>query len=322
MMGTSLEKKEETSVVTQKKTIRDLVSGDAFKDQVAMALPRHLTPERFIRVALTALNRTPALMQCTQQSLFQCLLDLSALGLEPDGRRAHLIPFNNRKSGSVICTLIVDYKGLAELVLRSGDVTYIHSDVVCENDEFSYNMGQIEKHAINFREPRGEVYAAYAIAKMKSGDTSTCVMSKEDVESIRKRSKAGSFGPWITDWNEMAKKTAFRRLSKWLPLSPEIREQIEADDKYQFNADIAPASKTPLESAIARAELMGIDALSCKTAKEVDELIAAQPPPCDVIETTPSDTEEKTITATATESEEKPEPRSEKKQSATKSSFA
>jgi recombinational DNA repair protein RecT len=55
-------------------------------------------------------------------------------------------------------------------------------------------------------------------------------MAKEEVDAIRKRSRSGASGPWVTDYNEMSKKTVFRRLSKWLPLSPEVRDAAENDD--------------------------------------------------------------------------------------------
>jgi recombination protein RecT len=217
----------------QHRTIKDLLCSDQFKTQVAMALPKHCTPDRFVRVALTAMMRTPKLMGCSQESLFSCLLSLSQMGLEPDGRRAHLIPFEDRKRGTTVCTLIVDYKGLAELIMRSGEVSYLHADIVCENDEFDVDMGQIFHHRVDYRKPRGKAYAAYATAKMRDGTTKSEVMTRDEVESIRGRSRAGQSGPWVTDWNEMAKKTVFRRLSKWLPLSPELRDRIEADDELQ-----------------------------------------------------------------------------------------
>lgn len=215
-MSEAVTKRDENS-------LRALVEGDAFKAQVAKALPKHLTPDRFIRIACTAMLKTPKLMECTQTSVFNALLSLSQLGLEPDGRRAHLIPYGN------VCQLIVDYKGLVELAMRSGNVANIHADVVCDNDEFVYDRGQITKHAINFREKRGNVFAAYATVRFKDGTEKTEVMNKEEIEAIRKRSKAGNDGPWVTDWNEMAKKTVFRRLSKWITLSPEYHEILEKD---------------------------------------------------------------------------------------------
>jgi len=210
--------------------LRGLLSGDKFKAAVQQALPKHLTPDRFIRVALTAMTRTPKLAECDQESFFAALLTLSQLGLEPDGRRAHLIPFENRKRNCVEVQLIVDYKGLSELAMRSGVVSNIHADVVCENDIFEVDRGEIKQHSIDFKRARGEVYAAYAICRFKDGSEKAEVMTREEIEAIRKRSRAGNAGPWVTDWSEMAKKTVFRRLSKWLPLSPEQRDIVEADD--------------------------------------------------------------------------------------------
>ena len=222
-----------TQVPVQKRqlTIRDQLESPKFRDEIAKALPKHLTPDRFIRVAVSTLTRTPKLKECEPVSLFGAMLTLSQLGIEPDGRRAHLIPFENRRRGCVECQLIIDYKGLAEMAMRSGVVSYLHADVVCDADIFEENMGEIIAHKIDRRKPRGEVYAAYAICKFKDGTAKAEVMSSEEIEAIRKRSKAGNSGPWITDWNEMAKKTVFRRLSKWLPLSPEFRDAVEADEE-------------------------------------------------------------------------------------------
>ena len=222
-------------------TIRDQLESPKFRDEIAKALPKHLTPDRFIRVAVSALTRTPKLKECEPVSLFGAMLTLSQLGIEPDGRRAHLIPFENRRRGCVECQLIIDYKGLAEMAMRSGVVSYLHADVVCDADIFEENMGEIVSHKIDRRKPRGEVYAVYAICKFKDGTAKAEVMSSEEIEAIRKRSKAGQSGPWITDWNEMAKKTVFRRLSKWLPLSPEFRDAVEADDEPASHIEVRPA---------------------------------------------------------------------------------
>ena len=234
---------EQLAAPAQKRqlTIRDQIESPKFREEIAKALPKHLTPDRFIRVAVSALTRTPKLKECEPVSLFGALLTLSQLGIEPDGRRAHLIPFENRRRGCVECQLIIDYKGLAEMAMRSGVVSYLHADVVCDADIFEENMGEIVAHKIDRRKPRGEVYAVYAICKFKDGTAKAEVMSSEEVEAIRKRSKAGNSGPWITDWNEMAKKTVFRRLSKWLPLSPEFRDAVEADDEPASHIEVRQA---------------------------------------------------------------------------------
>jgi recombination protein RecT len=213
-------------------TIKDLLKGDDLKRAIAAALPKHMSPDRFIRVALTATMRNPDLLACTQTSFFRCLLDLSAYGLEPDGRRAHLIPFKNNKTRVLECTLIIDYKGLADLVRRSGDVSYIHADSVFIEDvfDFSYGSGAFLKHKPALRERTGQPVAFYSFVLLKDGSEDFLVMSKSDVDKIRKRSRAADAGPWVTDYDEMAKKTVFRRHSKWLPLSPEVRSATEYED--------------------------------------------------------------------------------------------
>lgn len=224
-------------------TLRAHLEGDAFKAAVARALPTHMKPERFIGIALTAMTTVPKLKDCTQATFFAALLKLSQLGLEPDGRHAHLIPYKNGKASAAAgrdvydCQLIVDWKGLSALIYRSGIVSTLHADVVRRGDVFRYSMGVLDEHVPHYLRTddakpadAGEIFAVYSTATMKDGERKTEVMSVAEVEAIRKRSRAGSSGPWVTDWNEMAKKTVFRRLSKWLPLSPELHAAVSADD--------------------------------------------------------------------------------------------
>lgn len=227
---------------TQKRelTIRDRLESQDFRAAVAKALPKHLTPDRFVRVACTCIMRTPKLAQCDQTSFFNALLTLSQLGIEPDGRRAHLIPFENRKRNVTEVQLIIDYKGLVELVMRSGMVSNIHADIVCDADDFEFDRGELKKHRINFREPRGKIYAAYCIVRFKDGSEKCDVMTVDEIGATRSRSRAGQAGPWVTDWAEMAKKTVFRRLSKWLPLSPEFRDAIEVDEDTAIDISTPP----------------------------------------------------------------------------------
>lgn len=248
-----------TQLAVKPQTLRNLIT--TMQPQFQLALPKHLTAERFTRVAITALTRTPKLQDCSPESFIKCLLDLSALGIEPDGRRAHLIPYGKE------CTLIIDWKGLAELAQRSGQIAKLHADLICENDSFVYNLGQIHEHQIDFRLPRGKPYAAYAMAVTKDGAVYNAVLTEDEILSVRNGSqgwKAFEKGfakqsPWDpknpTSEREMWKKTAFRRLSKWLPLSAEFRDAVEKDD---LAFDIEPAPKSgrvvlppPVELAIA-----------------------------------------------------------------------
>jgi len=242
-------------------TIKDHLNSPGLKAEIARALPAHCKPDRMMRVAITALTKTPKLAQCDQASFFQALLSLSQLGLEPDGRRAHLIPFENRKRGIVECQLIIDYKGLVELAYRSGAVKSIHADIVREGDEFEYSVGRVVRHTPWFlrrdaEKPAtaGKMVAAYCAVTIAGGAEKHEVMSKEQIDGIRARSKSGNSGPWVTDYDEMAKKTVFRRCSKWLPLSAEILEALDKDDDVIEHARPAPVQSL---SSITEALLAG-----------------------------------------------------------------
>lgn len=225
----------ETALIKKPATIKEWLQSASFYDAVKTALPAHLTAERFIRVALTALMKTPKLAQCSQESIFKAMLDLSSVGLEPDGRRAHLIPYQNKKTGQLEAQLIIDYKGIIELSKRSGDVTVWRAEIVCENDVFSWANGVVS-HQIDWRSPRGKMQAVYSHVRTKDGLDDYEVMTIDQVSDIRKRSKAGNAGPWVTDYEEMAKKTVMRRHSKRLTLSPEFRDAIEKDsDRIDFD---------------------------------------------------------------------------------------
>jgi len=214
-----------------------LKSGD-FHDAVMKALPKHMKADRFIRVALTAIMKTPKLAECSQESMLKCMLDLSALGLEPDGRRAHLIPYRNNKKGTMEATLIVDFKGLIELSKRSGEVANWRAGLVCEADEFSWENGVIS-HKVNWLKPRGEMLAVYSHVRGKDGTDDYEVMTLDEVSAIRQRSKSPNNGPWVTDFGEMAKKSVMRRHSKRLTLSPEFVVAVGYADE-QSGVEIQP----------------------------------------------------------------------------------
>lgn len=202
--------------------LKSLINSEGVRNQIARALPSHCTPDRFLRVATTMLLRVPKLAQCSKESFMKAMLDCSSLGLEPDGRRCHLIPYGSEVQ------LIVDWKGLVELAKRSGEVVSWKAETVKERDEFAWEAGEIT-HKINWREDRGKLQAVYSIVKLQSGEIDTEVMTLAEVEAIRKRSKASGSGPWVTDFEEMAKKTVIRRHSKRLTLSPEFHHALEVD---------------------------------------------------------------------------------------------
>jgi recombination protein RecT len=278
-------------------TLKTLFADKAFESAVAQALPKHITPARFLRVALTTITRTPLLAQCDIASLTKAMLHCSSVGLEVDGRRAYLVPFRNNQRNCYECQLIIGYQGLAELAYRSGDVASIHADKVCDADVFEYDRGEIVKHVIDFKKPRGEPYAYYAIVRFKDAARAPkCeVMSKEEVNAIMRRSRAASNGPWKTDYDEMAKKTVFRRCSKWLNLSNEFRDAVIAEDDDGAELTLPPGSLT---EQITAAETSALEKRGAKAE-------AALPPPAQ--ESIPPPTEDNPELAP----EKSPDPASE-----------
>lgn len=229
-------------VAPVKKDLDFWLNSDKFQESVRVILPKYATPERFFKLCTAARTKNPKLMECTPASVLQCLVDLSAMGLEPDGRLAHLIPYRTKIKGEkgqpdkyvMICQLIVDYKGLAELAYRSGLLKRMpRAEVVRENDFFEWVDGKVT-HKIDFRmtlEQRGTVFAAYSCVWLKDSDEPDyCTLSWEEIESVRKSSRAATSGPWVTHWDEMAKKSAFKRHSKWLPrMAAEFYDALEKD---------------------------------------------------------------------------------------------
>jgi recombination protein RecT len=208
------------------------------KEQFAIALARHVDPDRFVRIALTVVRRNPELLKCDQSSFLAALMECAQLGLEPDSVNglAYLLPFRE-KGGGMKCQLIPGYRGLVQLARRSGQISEIYAEIVQEHDEFSVLKGTDHKitHVPNYRQA-GEVQFAYAVAKFKDGGLHFEVMPLEEIQEIRKRSRASGSGPWVTDFAEMAKKTALRRLCKLLPLSAEFMDAIEIDDRQYSKA--------------------------------------------------------------------------------------
>ena len=224
----------------KKGDIRSYIQSDVVKKQIAMVLPKHLTADVMARVVCTAILKTPRLAECRIESLLQSIMLLSQFGLLPDGRSAHLIPYFNTKAQCYDCQAIIDWKGKVARATENG-VENIAADVVCFNDKFTWKMtpdGLHFDHEIDFRNPdRGAMFAAYVIWK-HGGKFSGVIMTKLEIDNIRKRSKSPDKGPWQTDFNEMAKKTVVHRASKLWPLDAKFAEAIEVQAKVEDVIDL------------------------------------------------------------------------------------
>ena len=210
---------------TKEDQVRDLIQASQKKYEQVLA--GTINSDKFIAVALRELKNTPKLLDASVPSLLGALLGAAQLGLEPGGPLGHayLVPYGKEVQ------LIVSYKGMEQLAYRSGIVASINARVVREGDVFDFEFGSNEfiKHR-----PKagvgGEVTHAYCIARLVTGGQVMVVLFREDIDRRRPSSKAKG-GPWDTDYDEMARKSAIRAIFRDLPASTETQRALGYDER-------------------------------------------------------------------------------------------
>lgn len=205
-----LAEKANGNVATRKQpeSIKDWIK--VMEPEIKKALPSVITPERFTRMALTAISTNPKLAECTPQSFMGALMNAAQLGLEPNTPlgQAYLIPYRNK--GKMEVQFQIGYKGMIDLAHRSGEFANIYAQTVYENDTFDYELGLepklVHKPATS---NRGEVIMYYAVFKLVNGGFGFEVMSKEDIQEHAKtysQAYGSGYSPWTKNFDEMAKK--------------------------------------------------------------------------------------------------------------------
>lgn len=266
----------------------DLVSKK--RDQLAMLLAGGVDPERFITVALAAVQNTPKLMECSPISIFAAIREAATYGLElgPLGD-ASLVPYDGE------ATLSVEYRGYRKLAMRDGSVRVIAADVVYENDAFRIVSGS-ESPGI-YHEPalseRGNILGAYAWARLANGELVYVWMTEAELYKRRDVSRswrtALKYGRTDSIWHlwpvEMMRKTVIKRLcSEQLPLTPLVREAITRDTdadlvRLEERSGVQPGQ---LQGGDARQRIlaaMGVAGeLPATTAKPAEAPQPASPP--------------------------------------------
>lgn len=252
-----------------------MLKSDQFRASLAEALPAEISIDRFTRVAITALQQNPDLLNKDRNSLFLAVRRCAEFGLNPDGREAALVAFGN----AVVCMPMVG--GLRRIAAKYG--FDIATAVVHENDEFDYALGvdpvMVHKPA-KLGTDRGKPVGAWAQAKGPDGQLYLEVMDHGQVEAVRQVSRAKNSGPWVSQWGEMARKTVARRLWKSLPmydltdqdsrvgdarLDPEFEESAGATQATQ-DATVAAGRPSVLDRVVA----------SRSPAQEPDDVIEGE----------------------------------------------
>ena len=229
------------------KTLQDLFTK--YREQLALAMPDHMAPEKLIRLALTAISNNPKLLECTPKSLMRCMMYSAEFGLEPGPfGLCYYVPFKNNKENCTEAVFIPGYKGVLKLVRNSGELRTVMVEPVYEQDTFhvSYGLKPDLTHTPSFKKDRGALLSFYCVILLKDGGAQFKVMSLAEVEAHRDEfsqsfKTSQKFGKgdsaWETDFNAMACKTALLKTAKLCPISKEAQNLLAVEEAGELGIE-------------------------------------------------------------------------------------
>lgn len=219
---------------------------------IAAVAGKFFTPDRFLRLAINSIKKTPLLAHCDPQSVLGAFMASAALGLEPNTvqQQAFLIPYKKRKKvgnewvDTYECQFQIGYRGFITLAHRSPQIDDIHAEAIHEHDLFDHMMGS--QSFLKYRKSlkdRGELIGSFCHVKLASGGESACVLPFDELMKIRSKSETYNAlvakvdaaatskdkdkalknldeTPWVMWLDDMAAKSAIKKHAKQLPLSP------------------------------------------------------------------------------------------------------
>jgi len=212
----------------------------------ALAMPRGAEATQLIRDAFTTIQRTPKLANCEQMSVLGAFMTCAQLGLRPGVLgQAYVLPFWDKKDRMYKAQFVAGYRGLVDLAYRSDRVWSIRARIVHANDYFEIEYNAIEDRLVHrpfLDGERGEARLYYATGRTRGGGSAiTDPVTVADMLKYRNKyatakNKDGEvFGPWVTEFDGMAKKTMIRQLSKMLPMSTEVQLSIDNHRAVRFD---------------------------------------------------------------------------------------
>jgi recombination protein RecT len=201
---------------------------DKLKPQLAVALPRHMNADRMARLALTAFSTNADLQACTPQSIAGSIMTAAQLGLEPGiNGQGYLIPYKAQ------CTFVPGWKGLVDLVARSGRAT-VWTGIVYPDDKFEYQLGDAPhcRHVPADDGDESEFTHAYAIGRVRDASMAVIeVWSRAKVQKhLKQYNKVGGRHYALQNENNLemyARKVALLQVLKYMPASIELQNAID-----------------------------------------------------------------------------------------------
>lgn len=246
-------------------------------DTIQGLLPKHVGMDvnRLTRLAMVSMWQTPKLALCTPESILGAVLQAAQLGLEPDGLLGHayIIPYKMKKGG-YIAQLQIGYKGMISIANRSAKIKKVIARVAYENDSFEVFLGCDDniKHIPEMTKERGKAIAVYAIAYFDDGGYSFDVLSIVDVENARNSSQQKDGEAWKFHWPEMARKTAVRRLFKYLPISIEMTSAVAIDELGAIGKNNEATIQLMTDEEISEGPAIVIDEIEDPKALKVERV--------------------------------------------------
>jgi len=257
---------------------------EANRDTLQALLPKHMKAETVIQSTLMCLWKTPELRVCTPESIVRGVIVASQLGLDCSGigGKAWLVPFRHKDTGKLEAQFIPGYQGLLDIARRTGIVKQVEAQLVFSQDTFEVQWGT--RRELVHRPPalgskRGTIIGAYAIAVLPDGLEQFEVMDIPQLEAIRAKCKSqpAVIGEWY-------RKTALRRLLKYLPSTPELDTALEEDNhNFEWERTIDAQTKTktlqrPSPPQRLAAIQEPVEASASEASKKVGRMSPGQPP--------------------------------------------
>lgn len=221
-----------------------LLEHPQMKKQISDACTQYLRPERLIRIARTAVQRNPALWNCSPISFIAAIMDAAQLGLEPIPNLGHvyLVPYKNNKSNQMEVQMQLGYKGILALAHRTEKFKVFDAQVIHEGEQFEMCKGTepMLRHVPGMYRADDDhppIIGAWAAAYPKDGGCVFEVIDMAIVEDARNRSqsyKMHKSGPWVDHYRAMVRKTAIRRLAPLLPMAVEVQSAVAADEARDY----------------------------------------------------------------------------------------
>jgi recombination protein RecT len=235
-VSTEIQTIEMNSALDKPKAIEALL--DTRSDELNILLAgTDVTPAQFTRgVVLGLATADPKVLKATRNSVLLACLEAAQMGLVPSGQfgGAYLVAYGTEAQ------LIVDWRGYIKMALRSGQVRKVEADNVYSNDDFDYQRGTEEfiRHRPTLEADRGGWSHTYAIATLTNGEKQFEVLTTAQVEAIR----GGRKQTWVSHPEEMRRKTAVRRLFKYIPqaITPQLQFALERDDRLDREVTVEP----------------------------------------------------------------------------------